>query len=50
MRTTNGARGITGAVRLANLVADISRVLAWFDPGSLALGHGHGKAIKEVAV
>jgi hypothetical protein len=31
-------------------MAGISRVLAWFDPVSLALGHGHGKAIKEVAV
>ena len=32
VRTTKGAGGITGTVRLANLMAGISRVLAWFDP------------------
>ena len=31
-------------------MAGISRVLARFDPEPIALGHGHGKAIKEVVV
>ena len=48
--TTNTAGGIAAGVSLVSLLADITRVLAWFDPESLALGHGHGKAIKEVAV
>jgi len=38
VRATNGAGGITGTVKLANLVADISRVLAWFDPESISPG------------
>ena len=31
-RTMNVAGGATGTVRLAGLLADITRVLAWFDP------------------
>jgi hypothetical protein len=38
--TTNSARGTTGSVRLASLLADIARVLAWFDPEPSALGQG----------
>jgi len=40
VRTTNVAGGATGTVRLASLVADIARVLAWFDPEPRALGQG----------
>lgn len=40
MRTTNGAGGITGTAKLANLMADISRVLARFDPEPIALRQG----------
>jgi hypothetical protein len=38
VRSTNVAGGVTGTMSLTNLVADISRVLAWFDPKSIALG------------
>jgi hypothetical protein len=40
VRTTNAAEGAMGSVSLASLLADITRVLAWFDPEPSALVQG----------